>query len=161
MCSGVVPQQPPTPPPPLLPPPPPTPASVVVTVTASGSVSDYQDTSALQRAFAAAADAMQEPVAAAVAALVVINGGVFEQSNDASFVAGAPDAVRLAPVNIAPVMYEQATPRDHQRQHGLMLRHIQSRAMNQPGVASFAKVATFRSPSPPEEKQGAERRPGQ
>ena len=100
-------------------------------------------------------------VAAAVAALVVINGGVFEQSNDASFVAGAPDAVRLAPVNIAPVMYEQATPRDHQRQHGLMLRHIQSRAMNQPGVAAFAKMATFRNPMLPEHKQDTQTLPRQ
>jgi len=95
-------------------------------------------------------------VAAAVAALVVINGGVFEQNNDASFVAGAPDAVQLAPANIAPVMYEQATLRDHRRQHGFILRHIQSRAMNQPGVASFAKMATFRSPPPPEHEQRTE-----
>jgi negative regulator of sigma E activity len=83
-------------------------------------------------------------VAAGVAILVMVNGGVFESDlNPQPDYAGVQSA--LTGGDLAPVMYQQATALDQQRQQGLMLHHIQQRAMNQASLASFVKVATFRS----------------
>ncbi len=100
-------------------------------------------------------------VAAAVAVVVMVNGGVFEQE-PAEFAnsefstpefasvqpasSAAPQAV-LEPV-LEPVLYQQATDIDKQRQHALMLHHIQQRAMNQASMTSFVKLATFDSARP-------------
>ncbi len=87
-------------------------------------------------------------VAAVVAVLVMINGGVFDSEIEpvAADYAGVQPALRGG--DLAPVMYQQATPVDQQRQQALMLHHIQQRAMNQASLASFVKVATFRSAPP-------------
>ncbi len=86
-------------------------------------------------------------VAAVVAVLVMVNGGVFD-----SEVEPAADYAGVQPTptvgELAPVMYQQATAIDQQRQQALMLHHIQQRAMNQASLASFVKVATFRSAPP-------------
>lgn len=86
-------------------------------------------------------------VAAVVAVLVMVNGGVFD-----SEVEPAADYAGVQPTltggELAPVMYQQATVIDQQRQQALMLHHIQQRAMNQASLASFVKVATFRSAPP-------------
>jgi negative regulator of sigma E activity len=83
-------------------------------------------------------------VAAVVAVLVMVNGGVFDSEIEpAADYAGVQPA--LSGGELAPVMYQQATPIDQQRQQALMLHHIQQRAMNQASLASFVKVATFRS----------------
>jgi negative regulator of sigma E activity len=83
-------------------------------------------------------------VAAGVAILVMVNGGVFKSDLNSQ-----PDYAGVQPAltggDLAPVMYQQATALDQQRQQGLMLHHIQQRAMNQASLASFVKVATFRS----------------
>ncbi len=93
-------------------------------------------------------------VAAVVAVVVVFNGGVFEQGLDGDvpvdFAADStyPNVDFQTPQAVAaeePVMYQQATALDHQRQNAWMLHHIQQRAMNQAGVASFVKMATFNS----------------
>lgn len=82
-------------------------------------------------------------VAAVVAVLVVVNGGVFDSPQNPEL---ASNPTFTPPnTNLVPVMYPHVTALDQQRQNGLMLHHIQQRAMNQPGVASFVKVATFRS----------------
>ena len=78
-------------------------------------------------------------VAVLVAGVVMFNGGLFEQS-ESTFV----NSTQLAQgANLVPVMYQQATSLDQQRQNALMLHHIQQRAMNQVGVASFVKVMTY------------------
>ncbi|XOV82093.1 MAG: sigma-E factor negative regulatory protein [bacterium] len=86
-------------------------------------------------------------VAAVVAVLVMVNGGVFDDE-----IEPAADYAGVQPVlsggDLAPVMYQQATAVDQQRQQALMLHHIQQRAMNQASLASFVKVATFRSAPP-------------
>ena len=83
-------------------------------------------------------------VAGVVAVLVMVNGGVFDSEIEpAADYAGVQPA--LSGGELAPVMYQQATPIDQQRQQALMLHHIQQRAMNQASLASFVKVATFRS----------------
>lgn len=83
-------------------------------------------------------------VAAGVAILVMVNGGVFESEP-----VSQPDYAGVQPAltggDLAPVMYQQATAIDQQRQQALMLHHIQQRAMNQASLASFVKMATFRS----------------
>lgn len=83
-------------------------------------------------------------VAAVVAVLVMVNGGVFDSEIEPTAdYAGVQPA--LSGAELAPVMYQQATAIDQQRQQALMLHHIQQRAMNQASLASFVKVATFRS----------------
>jgi len=82
-------------------------------------------------------------VAAAVALAVVFNGGVFTDPSVESVSYGGVAATN--PSNgLVPVMYQQAKLVDQNRQNGLMLLHYQQRAMNQAGVTSFVKMATFR-----------------
>ncbi len=99
-------------------------------------------------------------VAALVAAMVVVGGGVFEDE-------GAGGVLDLAtesrPQNLdsaIPVMYQEARDEDRQRQYGFVIHHIQQRAMNQAGVSSFAKMATFSQPSgePSRQNEAAQRR---
>lgn len=92
-------------------------------------------------------------VAAAVAIVVMIGGGVLEQTPETADFAGVETAGPAA--EATPVMYSQATARDQQRQNGLMLHHFQQRAMNQASLASFVKVATFSS-TPPARAAGAQ-----
>ena len=95
-------------------------------------------------------------VAAVVAVLVMANGGVFDSEVEpAADYAGVQPSLRSS--DLAPVMYQQATALDQQRQQALMLHHIQQRAMNEASLASFVKVATFRSaptPAPAELNTG-------
>ena len=92
-------------------------------------------------------------VAAAVALAVGFAGGIFDGDSSTPSIASQSQPARMAvapaeqlnQAQIAPVMYYQATPTDFQRQQGLMLRHIQHRAINEPSVASFVKMATFRT----------------
>ena len=81
-------------------------------------------------------------VAAAVAALIMINGGVFDSEQPAS----TPQIVQELPTS-NPIVQENlrtvATDADLARQNGLMLYHLQQQAMNRAGMASFVKVATF------------------
>jgi len=81
-------------------------------------------------------------VAAAVAALIMINGGVFDTDQPGS----TPQIVQELPTS-NPIVQENlrtvATDADLARQNGLMLYHLQQQAMNRAGVASFVKVATF------------------
>ncbi len=93
-------------------------------------------------------------VAVTAAVLVLINGGVLEDeppslevANSEPFVA-APQSPVAGGSELAPVMYQQATDADLHRQYGFMLRHIQHRAMNQNGLASFVKMATFTQAEP-------------
>ena len=87
-------------------------------------------------------------VAAVVAVLVMVNGGVFDREIEPASADYAGVQPALSGAELAPVMYQQATPIDQQRQQALMLHHIQQRAMNQASLASFVKVATFRSAPP-------------
>jgi len=80
-------------------------------------------------------------VAAIVAVIVMVNGGVFDDQAPSQDVAGTGQLPDVG--SLEPVMYSQATALDQQRQNALMLHHIQQRAMNQAGVASFVKLATF------------------
>jgi sigma-E factor negative regulatory protein RseA len=80
-------------------------------------------------------------VAAAVAVAVMLNGGVFEDQAPSQELVGTGQLPGGG--GLEPVMYSQATPVDQQRQNALMLHHIQQRGMNQAGVASFVKLATF------------------
>lgn len=86
-------------------------------------------------------------VAAAVAVVVMFNGGVFDSPPAQELAANTEVGNVMTGENnlSAPVMYQQVTPLDQQRQEALMLHHIQQRAMNQAGVASFVKMATFNS----------------
>ncbi len=93
-------------------------------------------------------------VAVTAAVLVVFNGGVFDDEGSSLDVAGGEPFVTPGQTinlergdgELAPVMYQQATDADLHRQYGFMLRHIQQRAMNQNGLTSFVKMATFRQP---------------
>ncbi|MEM9623437.1 MAG: sigma-E factor negative regulatory protein [Pseudomonadota bacterium] len=92
-------------------------------------------------------------VAAIAAVLVLVNGGVLEDdagglnvAGNESYIVGPENPVSGTSGELVPVMYQQATAADLHRQYGFMLRHIQHRGMNQNGLASFAKMATF-SPS--------------
>ena len=92
-------------------------------------------------------------VAAAVAVVVMVNGGVFDSEStdfaDSEF--ATPEFASVQPQTAAglePVLYQQATDIDKQRQHALMLHHIQQRAMNQASMTSFVKLATFDSTQP-------------
>jgi len=92
-------------------------------------------------------------VAAAVAVVVMVNGGVFddEQTEFADNEFTTPQLAGVPPRGAAalePVLYQQATDIDKQRQHALMLHHIQQRAMNQASMTSFVKLATFDSTRP-------------
>lgn len=92
-------------------------------------------------------------VAAAVAVVVMVNGGVFDddQTDFASSEFTTPEFAAVQPQSTAalePVLYQQATDIDKQRQHALMLHHIQQRAMNQASMTSFVKLATFDSAQP-------------
>ncbi len=104
-------------------------------------------------------------VAAAVAAVVMINGGVFEDKPGAEFADrefSTPDlAATQAPntISVEPVLYQRATDLDKQRQNALMLHHIQQRAMNQAGMTSFVKMATFTSTRPEVSADAATQRP--
>lgn len=97
-------------------------------------------------------------VAAAVAMTVLIGGGAFEQGGEeiaASAFSIAAEPAAMGSLTRAPIAGGVAAPRpglqrrvaltEQQRQQGLMLRHIQQRAMNQASMASFVKFATFDS----------------
>jgi sigma-E factor negative regulatory protein RseA len=123
-------------------------------------------------------------VAATVALAVMFNGGLFDDYEDGAaptvaganeraaaqfssgeFAAGSNQAATGAELannlGLEPVLYTEATARDQQRQNALMLHHIQQRAMNQAGVASFVKMATFNSTrsTPARSVMTAEERP--
>ena len=85
--------------------------------------------------------------AAAVAVVVMFNGGVFDTRPVQEIATNAATSNTVGNTNnlSAPVLYQQVTPVDRQRQEALMLHHIQQRAMNQAGVASCVKMATFNS----------------
>ncbi|MCR9258553.1 MAG: sigma-E factor negative regulatory protein [Pseudomonadaceae bacterium] len=87
-------------------------------------------------------------VAAVVAVLVMVNGGVFDSEIEPTADYAGVQPALSGSGELAPVMYQQATAIDQQRQQALMLHHIQQRAMNQASLASFVKVATFRSTPP-------------
>jgi len=85
-------------------------------------------------------------VAAGVAMLVIVNGGVFDVNESPEFAQAQFETPTLGATQnwaAAPVLYQQATELDKQRQNALMLRHIQQRAMNQASMTSFVKLATF------------------
>lgn len=87
-------------------------------------------------------------IAAAVAVLVLVNGGVFDE--DAATLPNHDLAQQLPSGGVdqsglVNVMYGQATDADIERHNGLMIYHLQQRAMNRSGIASFVKVATFKS----------------
>jgi sigma-E factor negative regulatory protein RseA len=90
-------------------------------------------------------------VAAGVAALVIFNGPVFDDGFDADQgpVNYAGNEQSVPRPDLVPVMYQQATARDQQRQNGFILHHHQQIAINQAGVASFVKVAVFKSGEQP------------
>jgi len=95
-------------------------------------------------------------VAVAAAVLVIVNSGTFDATPASVEYASGDQRVNSA--ELVPVMYQQATPLDRQRQNGLMLHHFQHRGLNQAGLTSFVKVATFRDMQPAGEvKQNAER----
>ena len=98
--------------------------------------------------------AMGTAVAAAVAMAVMFNGGFFDVPEAPAGYAGAEQ--RLPVTDLVPVMYQQATSVDQQRQNALMLHHIQQRAMNQAGLASFVKLATFSNAPASETGQGVQ-----
>ena len=94
-------------------------------------------------------------VAVTAAVLVLINGGVLDEepglainetyeTPSTTVFAGAGNDPSGG--SLAPVMYRQATDADLHRQYGFMMHHIQQRAMNQNGLASFVKMATFTQP---------------
>jgi hypothetical protein len=81
---------------------------------------------------------------------VVINGGVFDDAPPIQdFATANPASVSPEAVSAdtAQVLYSHVTDEDRQRHFGRVLGHIQSRAMNQNGIASFVKVATYRDNS--------------
>lgn len=87
-------------------------------------------------------------VATVVAAFVVINGGVFDDApatQDFATANPAPVVPEAVSADTAQVLYSHVTDEDRQRHFGRVLGHIQSRAMNQNGIASFVKVATYRN----------------
>lgn len=96
--------------------------------------------------------AMGTAVAAAVAVMVVVNGGLFDTPEAPVSYAGAEQVLPVT--DLVPVMYQQATSVDQQRQNALMLHHIQQRAMNQAGLASFVKMVTFSSADRSESARG-------
>lgn len=104
-------------------------------------------------------------VAAAVAVAVMFNGGVFEDKPSQEFADrefSTPELANMqasSAINLAPVLYQQATDVDKQRQNALMLHHIQQRAMNQAGMTSFVKMATFTSTRPEVPSEAARQRP--
>ena len=85
-------------------------------------------------------------VAAVAAVLVIVNSDAFDTPPAGVDYAGGEQRVNSA--ELVPVMYQQATPLDRQRQNGLMLHHFQHRGLNQAGLTSFVKVATFRDMQP-------------
>lgn len=86
-------------------------------------------------------------VAVGVAALVALNGGVFDDApaTQSFAVANPASATPVSADRNTQVLYTHVTDEDRQRHYGRVLGHIQSRAMNQNGIASFVKVATYRS----------------
>jgi len=91
-------------------------------------------------------------VADSVAFAVVIGFNGFG-GDDAAVpsVTGSPDptpAVASALAEVAPVadVPAEASPSDVQRAHAYMLHHAQQQALNQAGVMSFVKLATYEAP---------------
>lgn len=87
-------------------------------------------------------------VAASVAMLVVINGGVFQEDGEfGNDIAGINSSATLPvdaeSVHLIPVVRDVPNASDVQRQNAYMLYHIQRQAMNQPSMASFAKMLTY------------------
>ena len=87
-------------------------------------------------------------VAASVAMLVVINGGVFEQDGQLGGDIAGVNSNAVLPVDtdsshLVQVVRDVPNASDLQRQNAYMLYHIQRQAMNQPSMASFAKVLTY------------------
>jgi negative regulator of sigma E activity len=78
-------------------------------------------------------------VAASVALAVVIGFGGFNDTNEGA----ATDIVKVVPADPAPDNLESAIS-DEERMAALTIFHIQQRAMNQPSIADFARLATYR-----------------
>lgn len=81
-------------------------------------------------------------VAASVALMVLVG---FNTLSDPP-VAGDAPVVAESNIQIEGPVYQLATevsPSDIRRANAYMLHHVQQKALNQPGVASFVKVATF------------------
>ena len=83
-------------------------------------------------------------VATAAAVLVMINGGLFQPQTSGPSLANSDIGVNPGNPELArPVMYQQATAADLQRQNGFIVRHFQHNAINRAGVVNFAKMATY------------------
>ena len=81
-------------------------------------------------------------VAATVAAVVVLSGGVFDEP-EAPQVAAQTPSLEGSPA-LVPVMHQQIHAADLRRHNGFLLHHYQQKAMNTSGVNAFVKLATFR-----------------
>lgn len=94
-------------------------------------------------------------VAASVAFAVVIGFNGLETDSGSAPVVAANGASSAAPVVAATVpdsrrppvnLATEASPSDVQRAHAYMLHHAQQQALNQAGVMSFVKLATYEAP---------------
>ncbi|MEM1232190.1 MAG: sigma-E factor negative regulatory protein [Pseudomonadota bacterium] len=81
-------------------------------------------------------------VAASVAAAVLLGLGGNQNSGPTQQVADSQIEIEGP---ILPVESE-VSPSDVQRANAYMLHHVQQKALNNPGVASFVKVVTFEKP---------------
>jgi len=92
-------------------------------------------------------------VAASVAFAVVIGLDGFGGGDDAALpsVAGSPGSGPAVPSTLPEVtpaaeVAAEVSPSDVQRAHAYMLHHAQQQALNQAGVMSFVKLATYEAP---------------
>ncbi len=81
------------------------------------------------------------PVAVAASVALMVTFGFFGLQDSEQAPTFAADTIEID----GPVfqLTTEVSPSDIQRANAYMLHHVQQKALNQPGVASFVKVATF------------------
>jgi sigma-E factor negative regulatory protein RseA len=82
-------------------------------------------------------------VAASVALAVIIGVGGYTGSNE-TVTPEIAEAVTAEPANDSSELPLEASVSAEERMAALTIFHIQQRAMNQPSIAAFAKLATYR-----------------
>lgn len=80
-------------------------------------------------------------VAAAVAAVVILNADLFTPGSQTEI---ASSAQVLDQAEVVPVMYQQATDQDRLRMDARRMEHYQQNALNRAGAVSFVRMMTFK-----------------